>query len=790
LSIGGLLLLPEDVQIVPVPELAPEVRARLHASDEDYAITRPRSRSTSSILNAESVELLTSFRTPARIVDAVLAFAGKRERDPQATLEEAYPVLSRLYRMQLLVPADSDRARRIEGELRAGDPVGSFRLVRRIQILDDNEVFLARDDTGRYAAVKYCRGADARSARRLEHEAALLGRLRTMRVPAVLGLFPVSAGLALATEWICGIEALAAAGAFRGPDPARSEHALLKLCIEIVSAFADLHEAGVLHGDVHPRNILIEHTGSVRLIDFGLARDALLVRAGDERGGVAFYCDPQQAQAQRLHQSVAISRAGEQYSIAVLLYHLWTGVHYLDWSLEREEMLRQIVEDDALPFEARRVPPWPALEQILRRALDKSAPRRFLDLRSLENALRGLLAEALQRDRQVRPRRSTPAPERRLLDQVLLRHGLGGHGLRDGLKTAPSASINYGAAGIAYALLRIAQRRGDARLLAAADLWSQKSYGLAVTDGGFYNPELQIERRTTGEASLFHSAAGLHFVRALVSASQCDAASAAASLRAFVEHSNRPCGDGDSGGEIDLTLGKAGLLLGCTELIESVPDRAPLSLAGVRARGAQIAADVMAALQAEPIEVSNLRYLGIAHGWGGLLFALLRWTRAVGGDPHPMIKLRLQELAMLAEPHGIGLRWPIRHGEASFTDGWCNGGAGYAMLFALAQEAFAQAGFGEMAERAALAAASSALSLGSLCCGHGGIGYAALSLHRLTGSRIWLQRARWAVRRAASDRSHRFLRDALYAGAVGVAVLVEDLEEPAISAMPLFEPRR
>jgi hypothetical protein len=50
--------------------------------------------------------------------------------------------------------------------------------------------------------------------------------------------------------------------------------------------------------------------------------------------------------------------------------------------------------------------------------------------------------------------------------------------------------------------------------------------------------------------------------------------------------------------------------------------------------------------------------------------------------------------------------------------------------------------------------------------------------------------ARAIARRAAGDRSKYLLRDSLYYGAVGVSVLVEDLEQPALAAMPLFEPAR
>jgi eukaryotic-like serine/threonine-protein kinase len=789
-NIDGPLLLPEDVRIVPVRELAPDVRARIDAADHDSTITRVHSRIPTSILDPDSVELLASFRQPVRIVDAVIAFAGQRGRDPHATLDAAYPMLSRLYQMQMLVPAVAEIADPIEGRLRVGDTFIGFRLLRRVQVVNDSEVFLARHADGRYAAVKFYRRAAGCLARELVREARLLRRVAGGQVPAVLGLSRVGPGLGLATEWIFGVQAQDAAALLQGCASGRNEHGLLSLCVQIASAFADLHERGVLHGDVNPRNIVVEPSASVRLIDFGLARRIDRLCADEVRGGVPFYFEPELADSLRQGRATAPSAAGEQYSIGVLLYQLWTGLHYLDWSLERHEMLRQIVEDDPVAFETRQIPPWPALERVLGRALEKCPERRFSSLRSLAVALQDLLPEASGRDRRRAFDHATPTPERDLLDRTLDRYGLGGQALREGLPQSPRASVNYGAAGIAYALLRVAQRRGDPRLLAAADLWSQKALALAEHTGAFYSPELQIERETVGEISLFHSASGLHCVRALVSAAQGDTASANTALSAFVEHTKRPCGSDQPWAQIDLALGHAGLLLGCAELIESVPDLPSLDLKFVRARGGEIAGELLARVRSESIEASKPTNLGIAHGWGGLLFSLLRWAQAVRSDPEPVIGERLRELGALAQPSGAGLGWPVHTQDQSVADGWCNGSAGHSMLFALACQAFRDEVFGDFAEKAAVSAWSSRLGLGSLCCGQGGIGYALLSLHRLTGEDRWLQRARVAAQRAAADRTKHFPDGALYKGALGVALLVEDLGEPHISSMPLFEPVR
>lgn len=787
MSIDAELVMPADVEIFSVRELAPKMRANIDAADEDYAVTRRRSRAPSRIVDKESADLLEIFRTPTRIVDAVLSFAGRRGLDPETTLEQAYPLLYQLYQAKILMPADGANAGAIESELGVGNAVEGFRLLRGIQVLDDNEVFLGRNPAGQYAAVKFYRKPSERVIRALEQEAAMLQRVQNRRSPEFYSLTRVGSGIALVTEWVFGSDATMAAAAIRSRREARSQQRLLALCAEIATAFADVHESGVLHGDVHPRNVLVEGRGSVRVIDFGLAQPIGQTDTRGPRGGVAFYFDPEFAEAQRAHKPAALSALGEQYSLASLLYQIWTGVYYVDWSLERDELLRQIVEDDPVPFETRGLPGWPALEEALLRALQKRPERRFPSIRAFAETLGALLAEAGARDRNSTLHHRERAREKDLLDRVLHRYALGGDALRDGIAGAPFASINYGAGGIAYALYGIARRRGDPGLLALADVWTQRAFALSSHEKAFYNPELEIDRKTVGEVSLFHSIAGLQCVRALVSIAMGEVSGANRAIQAFVERSHGP------GHNPDLTLGKASLLMGCAELIEALPARWFIDVAPVRARGDEIAGELSKLLESDQMATSvSTSALGIAHGWAGFAFALLRWARATGKDAPPIVAAALDELAALSEPHGGGLRWPVHNSTAtpSYMDGWCNGTAGYTMLFALAQDVLRVGRFGEIAERAAMSACAAETQLGTLCCGLGGVGYALLATYRLTGSEVWLERARATARRAAADSSKYFFRDSLYKGAVGVAVLAEDLKQPEKASMPLFEPSK
>jgi serine/threonine-protein kinase len=442
------------------------------------------------------------------------------------------------------------------------------------------------------------------------------------------------------------------------------------------------------------------------------------------------------------------------------------------------------VEAPPLPFAKRGAAAWPEVEAVLGRALAKRPTDRFADLAAFAAALRG--AGSTPTVPRPTPAIARRGPEDDLLERAIDVYALDGEATRDGPSSTPRASVNFGAGGVAYALHRFAARRGDARLLALADVWIQKAFTLARGDEAFSNAELDAARTKVGVSSLFNGPTGLLCVRALVSNAQGDRSGASTALAAFLE------GVSIADPVVDLTLGRAGALLGCAELLESMRgDASVIGIPALVAAGNAIATDLARLVEIEDLaSVVRFETLGVAHGLSGVLFALLRWSRATGAAPPAIARRRLEELAGRSEPHGLGLRWPIfiARPEPSFFDGWCNGAAGHALVFALAHEVLGPGGFGEIAERAAHTAWSAQNPGGTLCCGLGGMAYALAAVHRIGGGRRWLERARVLARRAALDRSDRFPRDALYKGALGVAVLADGLREDGATAMPLFEP--
>ncbi|HYO15932.1 MAG TPA: lanthionine synthetase LanC family protein [Thermoanaerobaculia bacterium] len=761
MAITDPLVLPPDVVLAPVVDLAEDVRRRLDSGAGDWAVTRPRARAASCLIDADAALLLEEFRAPSTIVDAVVRFSRARGADPEVVLTEAYPLLDRLLRSGFLVSVEEDDAGALLPSLSPGDEVAGFQVLECVQSLDDTELYQVRRGNW-IAALKIERSA-RKAGDLFAREAAVLARLGD---EAVTGDLDGRRWLAVA--WHPGIDAATAAAELRR---AGDRAGLLALCRAVLSAYVRLHESGVIHGDVHPRNLLVAADGGVRLIDFG---------SGPGRGGVGFYFEPEYARAVlEGRPASSASAAGEQYAVAVLLDFLLTGTHYRDFRLVRERMLRQIAEEPPLSFAERGVERWLEVEGVLARALEKDPAHRFASMADFAAAL------AAVEPPRAPLRRAEPSAAEALLERTLDRLDADGPLFRQALPV-PRASVTFGAAGIACGLYRIALARENARLLSLADLWAVKA-ARETGDEAWLKEGTSLSPERIGRVSPWHAVSGVHAVRALLAHARADGQEQREAVSSFLQAvRSEPCPNPD------LTLGRSGVLLTASLLLDTFGKE---PVAGLPELGDEILAGLWDEIDRLPpipdcFELSNL---GMAHGWAGFLYAMLRWCRSAGRLLPAGIEARLAELADCARPWGRGLRWPW-HGEgtdprtASSMPGWCNGSAGFVFLWGLAHRTLGGPDFWQLAEGAAWNAWEAPDGGGTLCCGLAGRAYALLHLNRHGGGPEWLARARDLADRAArAVERDAEAPDSLYKGRIGVAVLAADLARPEGAAMPFFE---
>ena len=247
------------------------------------------------------------------------------------------------------------------------------------------QVFRVEDATsGQALALKVLRpldGDEGDRVRRFQREIQILTRIRHPAVLHILDWGDSPAGLYFVTELVDG-EDLKLAIRRRGPWLAAEAAAL---GATLADALAAAHAQGVVHRDVKPNNVMIARDGSVRLLDFGLARGAgidltTLTRTGTILGTPG-YMSPEQFDAH------GVDERSDVYSLGVVLFEVLTGRLPFSGQTPIAVALAHKTQAPPLPRSLRPgVPAW--LERVVLRCLEKDPARRFASASELAAELR------------------------------------------------------------------------------------------------------------------------------------------------------------------------------------------------------------------------------------------------------------------------------------------------------------------------------------------------------------------------------------------------------------------
>ena len=283
--------------------------------------------------------------------------------------------------------------------------IGRFTIVRELGAGGMGVVYVAYDEQlDRRVAVKLLRGSDSdvEAKLRLQREAQAMARLSHPNVVTVHEVGTFQDQVFVAMEFIDGQDLRGWLKAER-----RSWRAIIEVFVQAAEGLAAAHDAGIVHRDFKPDNVLVGNDGRVRVADFGLAHafDAALAEHEPTRDGASEPVPEQEASA-RLDVSLTKTGAimgtpaymapeqfeglrtdarSDQFSFCVAL---WEGLYgRRPFSGENLVALSYAVMDgklDAPPNEAE-VPAW--LHTLLVRGLAPMAEDRWPTMRDLIAAL-------------------------------------------------------------------------------------------------------------------------------------------------------------------------------------------------------------------------------------------------------------------------------------------------------------------------------------------------------------------------------------------------------------------
>ncbi len=165
----------------------------------------------------------------------------------------------------------------------------------------------------------------------------------------------------------------------------------LHIGAQIASALGAAHNAGVIHRDLKPDNImLLPRLGDrdfVKVLDFGLAKMFAAGAANVKTAAGVLLGTPQYMSPEACESKPTIDHRTDVYALGVLLFQMMTGKLPFDGESMGEVLVKQVT---ALPPAPRGINPQiaPSVEQVLLRCLAKPVDARFQTMQALRDALR------------------------------------------------------------------------------------------------------------------------------------------------------------------------------------------------------------------------------------------------------------------------------------------------------------------------------------------------------------------------------------------------------------------
>jgi serine/threonine-protein kinase len=236
----------------------------------------------------------------------------------------------------------------------------------------------------RPVAIKLCLTPDEEVRRRFQQEAQFVGNLVHRNITLVFD-FGVENGVPyIVQEFLTGfdLDQLAAAGALR------ETRSVVAILLQVCEALDFAHRRGIIHRDIKPANIRVIEDGTVKILDFGIAKSQEAGLKLTQTGialGTAGYLSPEQIQGGTVDARTDI------FSIGVVAYELVTGVRPFQGA-SLSNVLFKILHEHPPPPAQLNPACSPELDRLIVRSMAKEPAERYQTATELCEALRAIAA--------------------------------------------------------------------------------------------------------------------------------------------------------------------------------------------------------------------------------------------------------------------------------------------------------------------------------------------------------------------------------------------------------------
>jgi serine/threonine protein kinase/tetratricopeptide (TPR) repeat protein len=319
-----------------------------------------------------------------------------------------------------------------------------YQIVEKLGEGGMGEVYLAQDTRlGRMVALKLLPSQfteDLTRMRRFQQEARAVSSLNHPNILTIYEIGEADNEHFIAMEYVEGKTLRQRMG------EGMNLSAVLDVAIQIATALAAAHQAGIVHRDIKPENIMIRRDGYVKVLDFGLAKlseehststdvDAATVPMLETEPGMIIgtyvYMSPEQT------RGIPADQRADIWSLGVVIYEMTAGRPPFEGAT-KSDMIVSILEKEPPPLAryAREVPS--EFQRIVTKALTKDREERYQTVKDLLIDLR-----RLQRELEFEAKRSRSVEPELYDEETVIESGV--HSTSEtGRKTSGSGSQSVG----------------------------------------------------------------------------------------------------------------------------------------------------------------------------------------------------------------------------------------------------------------------------------------------------------------------------------------------------------
>jgi serine/threonine-protein kinase len=258
---------------------------------------------------------------------------------------------------------------------------GRYRLERRLGSGGMADVWLAEDqELGRKVAIKILHeryANDTQFVERFRREATHAAGLSHPNVVSIFDRGEAEGSYFIVMEYVEG-RTLKELIVTRGPCPVPVAISYVR---QVLAALRYAHRNGIVHRDIKPHNVLVDHEGRVKVADFGIARagSSQMTEAGSIIG-TAQYLSPEQA------RGAPVDESSDLYSTGIVLYELLTGKVPFTGETPVEIAMKHLSQVPPAPSTIRSEIPRD-LDLVVLRALAKEPADRYRSAKEMDRDL-------------------------------------------------------------------------------------------------------------------------------------------------------------------------------------------------------------------------------------------------------------------------------------------------------------------------------------------------------------------------------------------------------------------